>query len=220
MEFKMKVFIYVTDKILQGEFGIYKAALADVNSKEDCLSKVREVINLLYTGNSILYKGYDLPLFEKELVSYRVWEVADESNLDYLKYALGFLGTIEELDNFICSHCRPIEGVDNLFPLEVKKYLLVMTSDGCNQSAELVIEASNTEEIERVATYELLSLYKKVHPNILSGIKTFMEFSHISYGFIKKEFLEVPLDKLQAAARNIGGKLAINTFCYVIKKIR
>lgn len=217
----MKVFIYVADKILQGEFGIYKAAIADVNNKEECLSKMREVINSLYnTGNSTLYKGYNFNSFERELVDCKIWQVADKWKPNGWETSVDFLGSSEELNDFVQSYCFPVEGIDNIFPLEVKRYLLVMTSDGCSQSAELVVEASSTEEIEKAATRELLSLFKRVYPNLLSGVKTFMEFSHISCGFVKKEFLEVPADKLQAAARNLGGKLAINTFCYVIKKIR
>ena len=205
----MRIFIYVTDKILNGQFGCYETRVATVTNRKEYYESIETLCEILYERHTITYFGYSFEQFKKELFQYKTWKTIETFSEKEIEQ--GF--EMESIDDFCSHYCSPHEEIDPLHLFRDIKYFGVIRTS-YDISKNIVIEMANEDELEKLFTPAALTLYKD--SEVLQKELSLKEFSrnwyYIAYPF-KEKLQNTSAQALQKVVDNLEEEVVIDLLC-------
>lgn len=205
----MRIFIYVTDKILNGQFGCYETRVATVTNRKEYYESIETLCEILYERHITTYFGYSFEQFKKELFQYKTWKTIETFSEKEIEQ--GF--EMESIGDFCFHYCFPHEEMESRHLFKSTKYFGVIKTS-YDISKNIVIEMENEDELEKLFTPAALTLYKD--SEVLQKELSLKEFSrnwyYIAYP-LKEKLQNTSAQALQKVVDNLEEEVVIDLLC-------
>lgn len=152
----MQIFIYGTDKMINGQFGCYEIYAGFTDNKEECYQLIDKVCKTLYERYLSVYFGYSLEQFKRELFQYKIWRTVETFSNKEIEMSFNAAA----VNAFVSRYCFPHEGLDSPYFFKTKKYLGIIKTS-LNICKNVVIEGIKSDELEKSLTPAAMTLYKE-----------------------------------------------------------